>query len=158
MSKLVDLTGQTFGQWLVLQWVQSPEARTFWLCQCSCGTERLVDSRYLRNGRSKSCGCREMPTRRWNHRGYADFYYWAQKRGEVGLTDDQWYELTQMPCHYCGKVRGKPSGIDRIDPSQGYYWDNCLPACWLCNRAKNDLSYDEFLDLIRDISEHQENQ
>lgn len=27
------------------------------LCRCACGTEKLVQAKYLRNGRSKSCGC-----------------------------------------------------------------------------------------------------
>jgi hypothetical protein len=54
-----DLTGKKFGQWEVLYYVidktKSRGAR--WYCRCSCGTERSVLGKYLKNGSSTSCGC-----------------------------------------------------------------------------------------------------
>ncbi len=57
-----DLTGRRFGRWTVIRRVdlESPTAngvRHGWLCQCDCGTKRIVLSRSLNNGVSKSCGC-----------------------------------------------------------------------------------------------------
>ena len=53
MPNRIDLTGKQFGRWTVF--AARPSYK--WLCRCSCGTEREVDARNLRNGRSTSCGC-----------------------------------------------------------------------------------------------------
>src|SRR5262245_29205155 len=61
------LTGHTFGRWEVL--CRAPDRHggraTYWLCRCSCGTEREVNTQRLRDGTSRSCGCyrRENPNR-----------------------------------------------------------------------------------------------
>ncbi len=60
MSKLIDLTGQKFGQWEVLERAEStPSGRTRWLCKCTyCNkTIKPVDGCHLRSGRSTNCGC-----------------------------------------------------------------------------------------------------
>ena len=60
--KLVDLTGQTFGMWTVLErdiktQKEKNSTKAFWKCQCQCGTIRTVVGADLRNGKSTSCGC-----------------------------------------------------------------------------------------------------
>lgn len=58
MSKMIDLTGQTFGYWTVLQRVEnSKDGRAQWLCRCKCGNQKIISGTVLRNGHSKSCGC-----------------------------------------------------------------------------------------------------
>lgn len=58
MGKLVDLTGQRFGRWVVLERASNtPNGTARWICQCDCGTKRIVIGRDLRNGSSQSCGC-----------------------------------------------------------------------------------------------------
>lgn len=58
MPQLIDLTGQTFGKWLVLAVDSSiPGPQRHWLCRCACGTERAVAGQSLRTGRSTGCGC-----------------------------------------------------------------------------------------------------
>ena len=63
MSKLIDLTGQDFGLWHVLQRAEnSKDGRAMWLCKCmGCGeTIKPVNGSHLRSGRSKSCEkCRQ---------------------------------------------------------------------------------------------------
>lgn len=56
MLKL-DLSGQTFTNWLVLAPASPKKKETYWLCRCSCGKEISVASKALRRGMSKSCGC-----------------------------------------------------------------------------------------------------
>jgi hypothetical protein len=36
-------------------------------------------------------------------------------------------------------------GIDRKDNTKGYVLENSLPCCYLCNRAKGDKPYEEFI-------------
>ena len=59
-----DLTGQTFGRWLVLEQaedyvIQSGKHYARWLCECQCEkkTRRLIMHNQLKRGRSSSCGC-----------------------------------------------------------------------------------------------------
>ncbi len=55
-----DLTGQTFGKWVVLPrraGFESNHRHREWLVQCECGRLRLVAGQDLLNGRSSSCGC-----------------------------------------------------------------------------------------------------
>lgn len=60
MSKLIALTGRTFGRWTVLGRSTHKPRRafyTYWDCRCSCGRLGAVERRSLIKGRSKSCGC-----------------------------------------------------------------------------------------------------
>lgn len=57
----VDLTGQLFGKWTVIQWVKKPVTSTakgaHYLCRCACGVERILVANSLKSGHSTSCGC-----------------------------------------------------------------------------------------------------
>ena len=62
MSKLIDLTGQDFGYWHVIQRAENrADGRAYWLCKCTaCGKEKEVAGAHLRAGRSTNCGCVRM--------------------------------------------------------------------------------------------------
>lgn len=67
MSKLKDLTGQTFGRLTVVSrlpnYVQpNGRTRTRWLCKCECGKEYIGDGSHLLHGNVKSCGCLHRET------------------------------------------------------------------------------------------------
>lgn len=47
-----DETGNIFGDWSVLKYLGNQR----YLCRCSCGIEKSVGVRELRNGESRSCG------------------------------------------------------------------------------------------------------
>ncbi len=55
--RLLDLTGKVFGGWTVLRKAPRSGNHTMWLCSCSCGVERNINSQNLRTGKSTSCGC-----------------------------------------------------------------------------------------------------
>lgn len=60
MSKPIDLTGQKFNHWTVIERAQNNKrGEAMWLCECDCPahTKRAVQSYSLRKGLSKSCGC-----------------------------------------------------------------------------------------------------
>lgn len=54
----INLIGQVFGKWTVLNKSEkrSSNGGIYWHCQCECGNEKDVLSQSLRNGRSLSCG------------------------------------------------------------------------------------------------------
>lgn len=60
MGKRIDLTGQHFGYWTVLNYSHSKDGQTYWNCRCKCGTEKAIRGYCLRNNKSKSCGCASM--------------------------------------------------------------------------------------------------
>ena len=44
MRKLIDLTGQSFGNWKVLQY----EGSSYWLCECQC--DKRIKKKVYRGG------------------------------------------------------------------------------------------------------------
>lgn len=75
MGQFIDLTGQRFGRWTVIDraadhFTKSGRPIVMWLCRCDCGNKRPVDGLSLRSGKSVSCGCyriensRRMTTKR----------------------------------------------------------------------------------------------
>jgi 5-methylcytosine-specific restriction endonuclease McrA len=70
------------------------------------------------------------------------------------LTLDQFQEITQKSCEYCGRPPSQKSraytynGVDRVDPKLGYMPSNVVPCCWECNHIKGSrLTYDEMITI-----------
>jgi hypothetical protein len=60
MSHLIDLTGQRFGRYTVVERApNSPRGQARWHCRCDCGRESVAVGATLRNRDSQSCGCRQ---------------------------------------------------------------------------------------------------
>lgn len=58
MARALELTGQRFGRWLVLERSSNTDSgSTTWWCRCDCGTMKVARSGDLRSGKSISCGC-----------------------------------------------------------------------------------------------------
>lgn len=51
------MIGMKFVRWTVHSSAGNRNSRAYWNCKCDCGTERAVDGRELRRGKTKSCGC-----------------------------------------------------------------------------------------------------
>lgn len=173
--KALNLTGQKFGRLVVIKRVENnKQKRIQWLCKCDCGNEKIVSSTNLRTGKTKSCGCLRRDK---NHLRFSlplglasmrivinNYKQRAKKRGyEYNLTEEQFEEITQQPCYYCG---AKPdnvkkqqycngayiyNGIDRVDNAKGYTTDNVVPCCKTCNSAKGQLTMQEFKNWIDQI-------
>lgn len=63
MGKIIDLTGQQFERLKVLEATEKrKDKRVVWKCQCVCGNIVEVDSKSLRAGHTKSCGCLRKET------------------------------------------------------------------------------------------------
>lgn len=101
------------------------------------------------------------------HSCYKDYVNRSKKKNiSFELTKEQFLALTQYPCYYCGReprtVRGNCgrrkvngefiyNGLDRIDSDIGYKKDNIVTCCEICNKAKRDMSQQDFLEWINDI-------
>ena len=56
-GKKINLLGKRFGKLVVIEEAQNRNGRTTWLCQCDCGNQKIVGTKELQNGDTKSCGC-----------------------------------------------------------------------------------------------------
>lgn len=78
------------------------------------------------------------------------------------LSKEDFINITSQKCYYCGSFSSvsptgeQYNGIDRINSSKGYYKDNIVPCCSICNKMKLDLSQQDFLYQIKKIIEFQE--
>lgn len=165
-----DITGQRNGTWTVVRWI----GKGRWAVRCDCGSERVIEyNEWLRGDGIRRCPCTKRPTYNQLPPGEAGFnalwQHYNRQKGDRGiafeLTREQFRMLVTMDCAYCGtepaQVKRTGSGdeftyngIDRIDPSKGYTWDNCNPCCKYCNFAKNNFPLDVWLDHIKRIYHH----
>jgi hypothetical protein len=180
MGGLIDLTGQTFGIWKVIEQAPRRDNKTRWLCECMhCGGRLTLRSTTLRSSTYARCfGAHAVrrpnsgPSPLRKPPGYAaatelfnGYRAAAAKRGfTFELTRAEFDAITAADCHYCGAPPGNVhsrrhfngaftySGIDRKDSTQGYHVDNCAPACSTCNVMKQDLPYETFLAHVRRIA------
>lgn len=95
----------------------------------------------------------------------------AARSDRVFELEFDWVKkMMHASCHYCGrkdqnrisvksKVPGeylirdfRYNGLDRINNSLGYTKQNCVPCCFVCNRAKQSMTYEEFMDWIVELT------
>ena len=62
MGKKVDLAGMKFGKLTIVSFSHIYNGHIIWKCLCDCGAERVVCTRDLRSGNTKSCGCKRTET------------------------------------------------------------------------------------------------
>lgn len=149
-----------------------------WECLCDCGSKLVVPSNQLKSGRTKSCGCAKpywiskkvsskSPIKdRVEKQLLREYKQSAFKRGYVfDLTQEHFVSLLYENCFYCGsepsncmtktKITGVEkhyfNGIDRLNNKIGYAIDNCVTCCKICNRAKNDMTIEEFVNWLQRI-------
>lgn len=150
MGKTVDMTGQKWGRWTVIEraGTNSRGAAT-WLCECECGTRRVVEGVSIRCGHSKSCGCldRDMhilhPNRtthgmwgtriyriwkamknRCNNPNTPDYKKWYGSKG-VKVCDEWQADFMAFYRWAIDNGYHDTLSIDRIDPFGNYEPNNC---------------------------------
>lgn len=167
-DKLIDLTSQKFGRLTVIKrsYPNGNRRQPKWLCKCDCGKEKVILGDSLKQGVIKSCGCLKAD----NHlepglanmrKLISDYKQKAKKhRLNYKLTEEQFKEITQKDCYYCGakpnNVTRSPTyngdyiynGLDRIDNAKGYTMENVVSCCKTCNSAKGILTIQEFKDWL----------
>uniref|UniRef100_A0A6C0BPT8 Uncharacterized protein n=1 Tax=viral metagenome TaxID=1070528 RepID=A0A6C0BPT8_9ZZZZ len=70
---------------------------------------------------------------------------------EFTLTKFEFSNLVQRSCYLCGQTPGINCGIDRVNNSLGYVFQNCQACCATCNYMKRDSQYQDFMALCTSI-------
>lgn len=150
MGKKLDLVGQRFGRLVVLSKAEeNSHGRTRFNCQCDCGNAKIAIGSLLNNGGVRSCGClvsdaiREANTTHGHAKNgniSPTFRTWCsviqrctdkngtgyKKYGAKGITVcDRWLNSFESFLADMGERPSSKYSIDRIDPRQGYYPENC---------------------------------
>ena len=183
-----NIEGLKFGRLTVLHDIGSDKhSSRLWKCLCECGKFTTVRTADLTSEHIKSCGClrselssnrarknltagslSKLPKGEGNLNSlFGDYKRKAKERNfEFSLTREQFKELTQQKCFYCGikphnsldhaGSNGKYiyNGIDRTDNTKGYIIDNCITCCGDCNWMKKTYTQQEFLLRIKLIYDH----
>lgn len=58
-----DLTGQRFGRLTIIEYAYTKNQKNYWKCQCDCGNICYVQTSWLTNGTTVSCGCKNEENR-----------------------------------------------------------------------------------------------
>ena len=177
-SSLIDETGNQYGNLTVISRAPNNKYHVArWLCLCGCGNYITVIGQRLRNGKVGSCGCLNTSHKRSGNTIYKKMHAltrWQCKQRGVpfDLSWEDVRDIVNKECSYCGRQpyttkyayhRSKLgikdealvlNGIDRVVPNLGYIMGNVVSCCKYCNRAKSDLSLDEFKILITNIYHH----
>jgi len=178
-----DLSGSAFGQRSVTDTYEvrikhygprpNGQRVTYWLCNCSCGRSFYVVGAHLVNGSSTKCRVCSAHSRFEN--GHAQkntvlcgYKCDAKDRGYCwDLTDDIFFSLCKEPCFYCGDLPRNISksiygtgdfiynGVDRKDNSLGYTKDNTVTCCRICNRAKSNICYEDWMSYLSRVATRQ---
>lgn len=188
MSKPIDLTGQIFGRLTAVKIIgKHKTGKPLWECDCTCGNKAYAMATDLRRKRVTSCGCyrKDLAAERGKiygliYGGYGkkdpgismqNYEYDHVRRNAIKrgyafeLTMDQFLELSQQPCFYCGiepsrivQKKGHNgaficNGIDRLNNHLGYVYYNCVASCQQCNALKNGVTPAMIIKLYHALNE-----
>jgi hypothetical protein len=166
-----DIAGLVSGKLTALYSIGLNKHRNhIWMCSCECGNTKAVVSSHLTQQKVKTCGCSGKHSNKLEkgesafNELFGRYKKQALSRGySFELEKSYFREMTQLLCHYCGAAPSNKitnsgednyyvyTGVDRKDNTKGYTTDNVVPCCSVCNRAKNNMPYNDFTAWIDNL-------
>jgi len=147
MTKPLDLIGQKFGRYLVIEKSENLTKalkQKVW-CLCDCGNKREVTAGNLKSGISKSCGCLkdEKTSARFKKHGLKKSPMYSRYRGMISRcyiptnqefknyggrgikVCERWLESVENYIEDMGFPPFETATIDRINNDGNYSKENC---------------------------------
>lgn len=174
--------GLKIGCLTVLEKAEDIGDQKAWLCLCECGNQKAIKNRELAYGKAITCGCKINTFPNKDPKLSSAMKIYTNKYKDGNLTFEQFVELSQQNCFYCGiepstatnrldaKCRNDRrkrenqfagergtfvyNGLDRVDSGQKHNLENVVPCCATCNKAKLAMTADQFHDWVKRIYEH----
>jgi hypothetical protein len=158
--RLIDLSGQKFGKWLVIEQNGNTKGgAAIWKAQCSCGNIGYPIGSDLRCGKSISCGCtiKESARKRFTTHGQTKTRLYrifkamrtrctnkkipgAKNYSAKNITIcDEWSDFEAFRKWAYENGYNDNLSIDRLDNSKGYSPDNCRWANALQQSVNRDF-------------------
>lgn len=129
---------------------------------CSCCKRMLSIDNYYKDSTApdgisntcKYCNAHSLQGRYWRYKRNATI-----RDLNFELTLDEFNTITEQPCCYCGEYNNdyfgkKYSGVDRVNSSIGYIFNNVVPCCTICNRMKLDYLLTDWFAKMKQILEY----
>lgn len=148
---MIDLIGDKYGRLTVVEFDRLQNRKTYWKCTCDCGLTVIATGNNLRSGNTKSCGCLRKDTAKetgFNNSVHGEshgnrtrlYTIWCGMRQRCTNPNRDAYKLyggkgvticEEWDDYKAFKSWAKMNGysdnlcIDRINPDEGYYPENC---------------------------------
>lgn len=175
MSSIINVEeyiGKQYGNYYLISFEYfinySKSRQPFYKCKCTnCNNEYVIGLWNLRNRKDKNCKyCYGKSKSLPNAGSSLNSLFSTYKRNalnrnyEFNISKEEFINIINKNCHYCDKkpsniIRSKCNiddfiynGIDRIDNTKGYILNNIKSCCGQCNRAKTDMSLNDFKEWI----------
>lgn len=135
--------------------------------------QKIDMSEYRKQSQNIDCSVLNINNPMFDSILSANDYYKVNDKGQ-GISLEEWFQLSQMNCYYCGikpsnyriaynknkslKVKFYYSCVDRVDNTDPIHrYENCISACKFCNFGKNDFTLEEFYLWIENMKKFYEN-
>jgi hypothetical protein len=178
----LDLTGQRFGKLFVEKQIGSTKhKRRLWRCRCDCGNITDVQSNYLVNGETRSCGCykasgdarvthgyRRDAKNKKQHKVYTAWcnmkhhcYYETDPNypvyGARGIiVCDKWQDSFENFLADVGEPTDPRYSLERLDVNGNYEPDNVVwasPFVQAINKQETQVEYQDLKDTLKKFCE-----
>lgn len=112
MPAFKDLTGQKFERLLVQKKSKSRagDGSILWDCICECGVKRTINTRSLKNGNTRSCGCLRTELRTGSNNPSAKKNI-NKCNGRYISSENIWYRCAER-IKFCANKKGIKFGFD----------------------------------------------
>jgi hypothetical protein len=145
INDAVDLTGQRFGRWTVIERSGTNQFKSImWLCRCDCGKQSRVIGYMLKSGKTQSCGCahheetqkRATTHGKWGTSEYQSWHAMLQRCGNSKHKNYKYYGGRGIKVcerwlkfeNFFADMGKKPTpkhSIERNETNDGYNPENC---------------------------------
>ena len=161
---------EKYGKWKILSEETIKKGRKlYWLVECECGKQKLLESHTLRNGVTKSC----MKCAKSKLSSIEEYFNRIKRRAktsnfEFNLDLEYIQELLENQNYKCAlsgldielyKLSSsdtkQSASLDRIDNSKGYTKGNIQWLHKIVNMMKHIQDQKEFIEICKKIAQNQ---